>query len=309
MKSLLITGATGFIGSYLLDALIKKNQFEIIVLKRKTSNTFRIESLLDKVEVYNIDETSLEEIFKQHNTIEGIVHLATHYVKTHESCDIENMIDSNVKFPTQLLEIAVKSNVQFFINTGTFFEYSTFKIPLNEKDEQLPFNLYAATKAAFDNVLKYYAHNSSLNILTLKLGAPFGYKDNFKLIPFIIDAILNGKTIDIEKSEQEWDFIYVKDVVSAYLKAIFLCLHSTRNLFEDVLIGTGKTTSIKRIASILSEVSQTNLITHNKEYSNKQIFLSCIDNSKAKNLLQWVPQYSIEKALEETFNLYKENKR
>lgn len=308
MRSLLITGATGFIGSYLLDALVKENQFEIIVLKRKASNTFRIESLLEKVKIYNVDEITLEEVFEQ-NDIQGIIHLATHYVKTHRSCDIESMMDSNVKFPTQLVECALKSNVEFFINTGTFFEYSTFKTPLNEKDEQIPFNLYAATKAAFDNVLKYYAYNSALTILTLKLGAPFGYNDNFKLIPFIIDAILNNKTIDIEKSEQEWDFVYVKDVVNAYLKAVFLCLNTKRNLFEDILIGTGKTTSIKKIASILSEISQTNLITHEKEYSSKQIFLSCIDNSKAKNLLQWIPQYSIEKALEETFNLYKGNKK
>lgn len=308
MKSLLITGATGFIGSYLVDALIDNNEFEIIVLKRETSDTFRINHLLEKVVSYDIENIKLEEVFLKHE-VQGIIHLATHYVKSHQSEDIENMIDANIKFPTVLLETAVKHNVDFFINTGTFFEYNTFKNQIHEEDVPLPFNLYAATKASFDSITKYYANDYGLNTITLKLAAPFGYNDNFKLIPFIIDSILNNKQIDVGKGEQEWDFIYVKDVVDAYLQAIKLCVESKKSLHEDILIGTGKVTSIKKIVTILSEISDSSLVTNENDYTGKQIFFSCVDNTKARNLLQWMPKYSVEEALKETFNLYKENKK
>ncbi len=306
MKTLLITGATGFIGSYLLDALVQKPEYKIVILKRSTSDIFRIEKNLHNIIAYDLDKIALKTVFEKHE-IHGVIHLATYYVKSHSEKDIENMIDSNVKFPSVLLEYCNSFNVDFFINTGTFFEYSTFENPINEKSENSPFNLYSSTKSSFDSILKFYAKSSKLNMLTLKLGAPFGYNDNLKLIPFLIDSVLNNKTITLEKGEQEWDFIYVKDVVSAYMKAIELCLNTKRSLFEEILIGTGKTTSIKKIVSIVGEVSQTNLISLKKDYPSNQIFLSSIDNSKAKNLLQWVPQYTIEEALNETYKLYKEN--
>lgn len=306
MKTILLTGATGFIGSYLLESLLKNTSFKIIILKRTSSDAFRIQKHLDKVHCYDVNFVSLESIFNE-NRIDGIVHLATYYVKSHESKDISDMIDSNVKFPTQLLEIANQKSVDFFINTGTFFEYSIKSNPISEKSKTEPFNLYASTKASFDAVLKYYANNSSINILTLKLAAPFGYNDNYKLIPFLIDSILNNKAISLEKGEQEWDFIYVRDVVTAFENAIKLCLNSKRTLFEEILVGTGKKTSIKSIVNILKDISQTDLITLEKEYTTQQIFVSYVDNTKAKNLLQWVPKYSMEDALKETYELYKEN--
>ena len=307
LKNLLLTGATGFIGSYLLELLIETD-YNIIILKRKTSDLFRIKDFMNKVVSYDVETTDIQSVFQEHE-IEGVIHLATHYVKSHASDDIENMIDSNVKFPSLLVECANRFDTKFFINTGTFFEYSTLRNPLNEESQQLPFNLYASTKSSFDAILKYYAHHSKLNILTLKLAAPFGFNDNFKLIPFLIDGLLNDKEIILEKGEQEWDFIYVRDIVNAYMKAIDLCLTSPRSFYEEILIGSGKSISIKNIISILKNISNKDIIHLKKDYSTKQIFLSSIDNSKARNLLQWNPQYSIENALKETYDLYKENSK
>lgn len=306
MKTILLTGATGFIGSCLLGALLEKTEFNVIILKRSNSDVFRIKNSLDKVKFYDIDTYELSMIFEE-NIIDGILHLATYYVKSHAQEDIEKMIDANVKFPTLLLELCHEYKVKFFINTGTFFEYSSFSNPIYEKSAVIPFNLYASTKSSFDAILNYYAHNTHLNIVTLKLSAPFGYNDNFKLIPFLIDSVLKNNEVSLEKGEQSWDFIYVKDVVSAYLKTIELCLNTKRTLNEEILIGTGKSTTIKEIVNIIHEISNTNLISMEKDYSEKQIFLSLIDNSKAKNLLQWNPQYTIKEALFETYTLYKEN--
>lgn len=306
-KNIIITGASGFVGSYLLKEILLLDTFNVIVLLRSQSNPFRIESLLSQCKVYYSDTISLEQIFKE-NLITGIIHLATYYKKTHSNSDIEEMIASNITFPTKLIELASQYKSQFFINTGTFFEYSMMSNPIKELSQIEPFNLYASTKVGFDSVLKYYATNSSLNIMTLKLAAPFGYNDNPKLIPFLINSLLDNKEVVLEKGEQEWDFIYVKDVVRAFIKTIEFISKSKRTIYEEVLIGTGKKISVKEIVDILNDVHGKKLIKCEKEYPCEQIFEAFIDNSKAKNLLQWLPQYDIKMALEETYNLYKENR-
>lgn len=305
--TILITGATGFIGSYLLDKLLYDTNYNIIILKRSTSDIFRISNLLQKVKVYDADTINLEEIFKR-NKINGIVHLATNYVKAHNLHSISSLIESNITLPTKLIELSAIYGVRYFINTGTFFEYSFNCNPVTEESQIKPYNLYAATKLAFNNVLEYYGSNTSLNILTLKLAAPFGYKDNQKLVPYLIKSLLNNEKVILEKGEQEWDFIYVKDVVSAYISAIELCINTKRSIFEEILIGTSEKTSIKKMVETINGLHGKEMIFLEKEYQPNQIFTVYLDNSKAKNMLQWVPKYSIEDGLEETYNLYKASK-
>lgn len=307
-KQILITGAGGFIGSHLLKSIIDEDEYEAVILIRNSSDAFRIKNMLTKCKVYYSDNANMESIFAQ-NKIEGIVHLATYYKKTHLDSDIDEMIASNITFPTKLIELAAKYECKFFINTGTFFEYSMYSNPINESTEAMPYNLYASTKIGFDSVLKYYARNSAINILTLKLAAPFGHNDNQKLIPFLINSLLENREIALEKGEQEWDFIYVKDVVEAFKKAILLASNTQRSLYEDILIGTGSKVAVKEIADILNKLHGKELIKCIKEYTSPQIFEAYIDNSKAKNMLQWLPKYSIQEALSETYNLYKENEK
>jgi nucleoside-diphosphate-sugar epimerase len=305
--NILLTGGTGFIGSYLVEKLLENKQFNIILLKRSTSNTYRIDNLLEKVKAYDIDKIKLEDIFKEQQ-IDGIVHLSTNYIKAHEYEDIDNLINSNITFPTKLVELSIKYGSKFFINTGTFFEYDLNHNPISEKNQINPYNLYASTKISFDNILKYYVQNSSLNVLTLKLSAPFGYNDNPKLVPFLINSVLEDKEVVFEKGEQEWDFIYVRDVVGAYINAIDICINSKRSLYENIVVGTGQKVSVKQVCEIINKLHGKDLIKFEKEYSPNQIFEAVTDNSKAKNILQWVPKYSIEEALKETYKLYKEKK-
>ncbi len=304
MSELLITGATGFIGSHLLESLLKDEKYSISITLRNASRTERIDHLLNKCKIYNIDKTSLEEIFKKR--YDGVINLAAYYVKKHSSGDIVPLINSNILFPTALMENACKNSVGFFINTGTFFEYNLYSNPIREVNELDPFNLYAATKTAFTDIMKYYSKKFGINILNLRLATPYGFKDNQKLIPFLILSILKDKVVELEKGEQEWDFIYIRDVVEAYKRAIQVCSSAKRTLYEDILIGTGQFTSVRKITEILNSIHNKKLIKLEKDYKENQIFLAYVDNSKAKNLLQWIPHYAIEDGLEETYKLYRD---
>ncbi|MCX5718347.1 MAG: NAD-dependent epimerase/dehydratase family protein, partial [Nitrospirae bacterium] len=115
---ILLTGATGFIGSHVLKRGLSEN-YEIIITKRSTSNVKRIKDVLDKVKYYDVDTVPLSKIFDE-NKIDLVIHCATDYKKNQNYEDILGLIEANITFPSQILEQMHIHNVPYFINTGSF---------------------------------------------------------------------------------------------------------------------------------------------------------------------------------------------
>ena len=115
MNTILLTGATGFLGSYTLQELIKNN-YEVIVIKRTFSNCWRINDFIKEAIVYDIDIVSIDSIFKAHK-IDSVIHTATNYGRKGES-DLE-VIKSNFIFSIEMLETSKKNNVKSFVNIDT----------------------------------------------------------------------------------------------------------------------------------------------------------------------------------------------
>jgi len=308
LKTILLTGATGFLGSYLLERLLKEN-YNVIILKRSFSNIWRIKHLLDSTKYYDIDKIPLEKIFEE-NKVDIVIHLATYYKKSHNYKDIGMMIDSNLKFPTKILDLMRLYGTKYFINTGTFFEYELVDRYISENTSKSPYNLYASTKLAFGEILKYYSQNYNIKIIDLKLFAPYGPKDNEnKLIPFLIKNFLKNKIIELSPSEQKWNWTYYKDVVEAYIRAIHYISNMNNNL-ESFNIGNDKTYTIKAIIEVLEDLTnKRNLVKYTKSYPKKEIFYVCCDNTKAKNYLGWIPKYDLYEGLKETYEYYKNKLR
>lgn len=297
---ILLTGATGFIGSHLLQALIEEKH-DITILLRESSNTWRINNWLPKVR--KVQESDLRSFFSQ-SPPETIIHLATHYAKTHQPEDVEKMIDGNIKLPTTLLEFASLHKHTAFINIGTCFEYAPSGFAISECSDVQPYNLYASTKLAFEEILKFYATETTLRAITLRLFFPYGEDDNDKVIPLMIKSILSGKTMTISKGEQYLDFTYVGDIVQACLKSIAFISSNQYRQYELFNIGEGKAKQLKQIATLLNQMSGKELIRCENPYSKNEIMNMMADISKAKKMLHWVPQTSIETGLEKTYHYY-----
>jgi nucleoside-diphosphate-sugar epimerase len=291
-KKILITGATGFLGSHLLPALIEKG-YDIIVLKRSFSNIWRIQNVISKIESYDIDKIDIKEIFNE-NDIEGIIHLATDYGKKNDN-DIIQVSKTNIELPSKLLDLGTKYGISFFINTHTFW---------NAK-----YSLYSATKSAFIEIAKFYIANHKIKFVNLKLEHMYGEKDEYsKFIPFVIKNILEGKEIRATKGEQKRDFIYVHDVVDAYLKV----LDNLGNLDDNFIefeIGTGNSISLRDLLIKIEEVinKKANIKWGVIPYKKKEIFDSKANIEKAKNILGWYPNYDISNGLKRTINWYKKS--
>ena len=116
-KTVLLTGATGFLGSHLLSALLKEGH-RVIVLKRSTSRLLRINHLMDEIIVYDVDHFELDNIFSR-ESIQVVIHVATSYSREQQN-ELDS-VNANIVLGINLLKNSVKHGVEIFINTDTFF--------------------------------------------------------------------------------------------------------------------------------------------------------------------------------------------
>ena len=207
MKKILITGSNGFVGKNILIELLSK--YKIYVTVRK--EFFRQRKRTDK--------NLLFIIFKNHNDlniklkkikVDCVIHCATNYLKVHKSNDIHDLINTNITFGNIILENLNKMNVKKFINFSTVWQDFDGK-------ENLPFNLYSATKSAFENIIRYYEIKlKNISFYNLYIGDTYGYHDNRKKIINVIKTRINGnKSINITSKNLFLNLLNVFDITNA----------------------------------------------------------------------------------------------
>lgn len=299
--NVLLTGATGFLGSHLLEALLKEG-YSVVILKRSTSNLWRIAHLAGQYKSYDVDTQPVSEVFNLEE-IDIVIHMATLYRKFDNGNEVSEMLDANVKFPAEILESGVRSGIKGFINTGTFFEYDCSKQPVDESAPIAPFNFYAKTKIAFESILKTYSDNIMVN--TFRLFSPYGEKDNQKLLPVIIQKALKGEVIELSEGLQKIDLIYVDDIVSAYVHAVKRILSTpNKSEYEVLNLGSGVALSIRDIVSIVEQKIGSSLQIEWGEASKIDIPIAYADISKAREILNWQPKHNAFTGITNTISYY-----
>jgi UDP-glucose 4-epimerase len=302
--NILMTGSTGFIGSNLVEKLQNLNH-KLYLLNRSSSNLSRLPNLNKNVLLMPFDShDDLAKIFEENN-FDVIIHLATHYLKNEKDWkDIKTMNDVNINFPSLLLGLAVKRGLKAFLNTGTCFEYDPSVNTLTENDLLKPYNYYASTKIAFEEILKYHANNG-LRASTLKLFFPYGEKDNEKLIPLLIKSIIVNKSINLTKGEQRLGFTYIGDIVNAYLKALTFIISDDYKKYEVFNIGSADAYSPREIVKMLKRINNniTN-VSFDAPYPKNEIMHMVCNPEKAKNILGWQPQTDLFEGLKKVYSFY-----
>ena len=296
---ILLTGATGFVGSYVLEALLADGH-SLCIVKRSFSKTERIGHLLGECKTYDLDRTAVERIYRE-NEIGCIVHCATYYGRNDK--EYAENIESNLLFPLKLLSCGMEYGARNFVNTDSFFCNQINNTCLYPGKE-LYMGGYTLSKAQFRQWGQMAAAKDKINFINMKLEHVYGEKDNgSKFIPYVVEQCRsNVPALALGKGVQERDFVHVKDVADAYRIVInTLCAKPSRGYTEHN-VGTGHAWTLREFVEIIHKAlnSSTHLDWGARETGKGEIMSSKADNMSLRKL-GWKPTVMEKAQIEQVF--------
>ncbi len=245
MPQILLTGATGYLGSHLARTFLE-NGYSVAVLKRSTSKTSRLDDISSQFDFFDTDIDGVRAPFESLGYIDAVVHTSTCYGRNNES-PLE-IFRANTQFPLELLAAANSFKVGTFFNSDTTL--SNCNIP------------YVFSKKQFRQWGKHIADIGTINFVNIRLEHFYGPGDDAsKFTTWVIrQCLASVASIPLTNGEQERDFIYIDDVVSAYL--LLLKQASGIKQWLDIDLGSGQKITIRDFVEMVHE------LTHSKSTLN-----------------------------------------
>ena len=289
---ILITGATGFLGSHLLHQLLKvPGKHQVTVLKRSFSDVSRINSQLRSVDIFNLDQVSLSDIFCG-AAYDVIMHCATNYGR--QEVERSEMLETNLLLPLRLLEMGVAHGVRHFVNTDTLLDKRV--------------SPYALSKRQFREWLQHFG--VTINAITVTLEHFYGPQDDAtKFVTFIIQSLLRGvPAIPLTPGEQLRDFIYIDDVVSAFMY-ILDSVGNKNNGYTEYEVGSGCSVSIRDFVTKVKYLclNQDTILNFGAIPYRPNESMNIQVNSLALRALGWQPLVNIDQGLRKTIETEKKS--
>ncbi len=288
--NILLTGATGFLGSHLLKKLLKASKDKITILKRTTSNTSRISEEMKSLQFLDADSKNLKEILNsQKDGFDCIIHCATDFGR--RQVGYSQIVQSNVLLPLELIEYCTENgNLKCFINIDTLLQKNI--------------SAYSLSKHQFKEWLEKY----SQKLCAINIGIEHFYgpgDDDSKFTSYIIRQLISfAPKIELTPGQQMREFIYIDDVVNA-LELILRYAKTSIPGYQEFSIATGEPISIENFVKLVQKIS-CNEITKLQfgalPYRENELMASIIDNSSVVRL-GWKPNFNLEAGLTKTIEL------
>lgn len=281
--NILVTGGTGYIGSNLVKSLLKEGH-KVFLLKRKNSKILVNDERVIEV-LYDGTYYSLEKI---NGKVDIIIHLATYFLVNHKTENIENLLNANILLGTHLLEYASKHDIKDFINTETYAESIT-------GIEYNPQNLYSATKKAFKDILKYYVDSNKMKCISLVLSDTYGPNDVRKKFLNLVLEVLKSENNEFKMSpgEQEICYIYIDDVIRAYIEAIKLISKLEEKDLKTYSVFGNEILTLNSLVELLEGLYNKKLKIEKGFYSYRLREIMKFNYSYIERLPNWSPKISL----------------
>lgn len=321
VKSILVTGGAGYIGSHTVKQLIKRNHSVVVIDNLSRGH---IESIPDNVKFLNCDllnYNKLNELISTEN-IESIIHFAA-FAYVGESVEKPSIYyENNVIGSFNLLKAAINNNIKKFVFSSTCSLYGNPDIvPISEMESVKPINPYANTKFCVEKIINDFETAYGLKSVILRYfnaaGADFeseigeSHNPETHLIPLVLDVAL-GKRDKIKVFGNDYntpdgtcvrDYIHVNDLADAHIKALeYLETNNKSNIFN---LGTGDGYSVMEIINTAEKITNKTIPYQivTRRPGDPDILVA--DNKKAKEVLNWENKSNLDDIILSAYNWHK----
>jgi NAD dependent epimerase/dehydratase len=304
-KNVLVTGAAGFIGSHVVEELVL-NGANVTALVHYNSNSnisnliYLEKAMLEKIKIVFGDVT---DAFQMDTLTQGqdiVLHLAALIGIPYSYVAPAAYVAANINGTLNILEACKKNKVGKLVVTSTSETYGTaIYAPIDEKHPMQGQSPYSATKIGADKIAESYYLSFGLPVCIFRPFNTFGPRQSMRaVIPTIISqAIGNGTEIKLGSLSPVRDMVYVKDTAKGFLLAGL----SPNSNGEVISVGTGVGFTVGEIVDIIQKIAGTNkLVVEDSARirpENSEVFKLICDNRKAKELLNWQPNTSMQEGL------------
>ena len=294
-QSFVVIGASGFIGSHLVDHLLI-NGARVAGISRGNPgllSSFAINHPLFKLLSSNIlDKAALSSAF---NSVDYVIHLASSSLPKSSNDNPSADVTTNLLGSLNVLEACVTSGIKRFVfisSGGTVYGVPQF-VPISEDHPTEPLCSYGITKLAIEKYIQLFRQLHGLNAIILRLANPFGERQrltsNQGVVPVFLSHALTSLPLEIwGDGSTIRDFIYISDVVDAIIAA---CISDTRQLIFN--IGSGKGTSLVELVRMIEEIHGQSLVINFKDARSFDVPSNVLSIELANQLLGWSPTVQV----------------
>jgi len=300
MTTVLVTGADGFIGSHLTEALVREGHRVRAFVLYNSFNTWGWldhipEDVRASLDVWTGDIRDPNRVREAAAGCDAILHLAALIAIPYSYLSPESYLETNARGTLNVLQAAREHGVSRVVHTSTSEVYGTAQfVPISERHPVVGQSPYSATKIAADQLAYSFHASFGLPVVIARPFNTYGPRQSARaLIPTIITQIAEGrKEIQLGSLEPTRDFSYVDDTVSGFLAA----LESDKGLGEVVNFGSGFEISVGETASLIARLmkSEARVVSDNTRVrpAESEVERLWADTAKAGELFGWRPTYA-----------------
>jgi NAD dependent epimerase/dehydratase len=313
MKTVLVTGADGFIGSHLVEKLIEDgNKVKAFVYYNSFNNwgwldTFPKE-ILNEIEIFAGDVRDPNGVRTAVKGVDEIYHLAALIAIPYSYHSPDSYVDTNVKGTLNILQAARDFNIERVLVTSTSEVYGTaLYVPIDENHPKQGQSPYSASKIGADAMADSFFRSFNLPVTIVRPFNTFGPRQSARaVIPTIITQLLSGKTeIKLGALHPTRDLLFVKDTANGFVEIA----KSTKTIGQEINIATEKEISILDLAQLLIDKINpaakiiSDDIRLRPEKSEVERLLGSA--KKINSLTNWQPNFTFDEAINQTINWFK----
>ena len=294
----LVTGGAGFIGSYLVPALLQRGA-EVVVFDL-AADPITFAQVRDKITYVRGDLGSANDLYRTLLThrISDVFHLGSILAGP---CDADPIQAFRVNFgSTQvLLDASVAAKIQRFLMISSISVFGRgVQEPVKDDAYKEPANIYGQTKLAGEHLMRWYAEKHGMDTRALRFTWVYGPGRTTGITALysslLLDSIARGEEVLVENPEEQGDWLYVRDAVKA-----LLCLYDASKAPQRFYNIAGGAYSVRRVVEAAKTMRPDAKITFAETSKILSPYPSIYDDAPARRELGWKPDYSMEDAVRE----------